>query len=123
MAPLFTDTVVFESPLVRIGAFRCPADYPGFEDTGPIQNDCFVFPRTAVRIEHEHEPAFATNANVITFYNRAQRYLRHRVSEQGDLCDWFAVDRGVAREITGARDDAPFDWTHRCCDAETYLAQ
>ena len=123
MTPLFSDTVVFDSPLVRIGAFRCAAEYPGFADTGPIQNDCFVFPRTAVRIEHEHEPAFATNANVITFYNRSDRYLRHRVSRQGDRCDWFAVERGIARELTGSDEDRPFAWTHRSCDSRTYLTQ
>jgi AraC-like DNA-binding protein len=123
VTPLFSDTLVFESPLVRIGAFRCAAEYPGFADTGPIENDCFVFPRTAVRIEHEHEPAFATNANVITFYNRSQRYLRHRVSERGDRCDWFAVERGIARELTGTEEDRPFAWTHRSCDSRTYLMQ
>jgi AraC family transcriptional regulator len=123
VTPLFTDAVVFDSPLVRIGAFRCAADYPGFQDTGPIQNDCFVFPRTAVRIEHEHEPAFATNANVITFYNRSQRYLRHKVSDQGDRCDWFAIDRAIAREITGADEEHPFAWTRRACDSRAYLAQ
>src|SRR5882724_2819272 len=64
--PKFSDTIVFESPLVRIGAFRCDRDYPGFQDTGPADNDCFVFPRTAVGIEHEHEPPFAANPNVVT---------------------------------------------------------
>jgi len=35
----------FESPLLRIVAFRCAAEDAGFEDTGPIRNDCFVVPR------------------------------------------------------------------------------
>ncbi len=82
-APLFSDTLVFESSLVCIGAFRCQREYSGFQDTGPASHDCFVFPRTAVGIEHEHEPRFAANPNVITFYNKGQRYLRHAVSEQG----------------------------------------
>src|ERR1700744_5525789 len=96
--PLFRDTIVFESALVRIGAFRCDRAFPGFGDTGPAGNDCFVFPRTAVQIEHEHAPPFVANPNVVTFYNRSQHYLRHEISERGDRCDWFGVDREVARE-------------------------
>ena len=63
------DHIVFDSGLVRIGAFRCHPDHPSFEDSGPAQNYCFVFPRTAVKIEHEHEPVFVANPNVVTFYN------------------------------------------------------
>jgi AraC family transcriptional regulator len=125
--PAFSDTIVFESSLVRIGAFRCDRDYPGFRDTGPAMNDCFVFPRTAVRIEHEHEPPFAANPNVITFYNRAQRYIRHQISEQGDRCDWFGVDRDLARDavrgVDPAVEDNPFRCTRGRCDARTYFLQ
>jgi AraC-like DNA-binding protein len=123
----FSDTIVFESPLVRIGAFRCPPDYANFEDTGPIQNDCFVFPRTEVAIEHEHERPFAANPNVITFYNRDQRYRRRRISNRGDCCEWFAVDRAVARDATRTVDpsieDGPFPWTRAHCDARIYYMQ
>jgi len=123
----FTDTTIFESPLVRIGAFRCDPDYAGFEDTGPIQNDCFVFPRTEVKIEHEHEHAFAANPNVVTFYNRAQRYRRHRISDRGDRCDWFSIDRALIREAVRTVDpkveEDPFPWTRGRCDASTYFLQ
>src|SRR5947199_686421 len=119
----FSNTVVFETPLVKIGAFRCASEYSGFEDTGPAKNDCFVFPRTAVQIEHEHEPAFAANPNIITFYNRGQRYLRHRVSERGDCCDWFAVERTVARDAVRSAEEQPFQCTRLPSDAHTYLMQ
>ncbi len=125
--PQFSDTIVFESSLVRIGAFRCDRDYAGFQDTGPANNDCFVFPRSAVGIEHEHEPPFAANPNVITFYNRGQRYLRHGVSDEGDRCDWFGIDRQIARDaVRAARGDnpeQPFQWTRSLCDSRTYLHQ
>ena len=125
--PAFSDSIVFESPVVRIGAFRCDRDYRGFHDTGPAMNDCFVFPRTAVAIEHEHEPPFAANPNVTTFYNRGQRYLRHEISVQGDRCDWFGIDRETAREavrtLDAAVEDAPFRRTRGRCDARTYFLQ
>jgi len=81
------DRVVFESDMVRMGAFRCHPDNPSFQDTGPAQNYCFVFPRTAVEIQHEHEPAFVANPNVVTFYNAGQAYWRNPISPEGDRCD------------------------------------
>lgn len=127
MAELFSDAIVFESALVRVGAFRCASDYPRFQNTGPVRQDCFVFPRTAVQIEHEHEAPFAANPNVVTFYNRAQQYVRHKVSEQGDRCDWFGIDRDLAREIVSGAglkvDEMPFLRTRAGCDARTYLLQ
>ncbi len=125
--PQCNDSVVFETALVRIGAFRCDRDYAAFSDTGPINHDCFVFPRTAVAIEHEHEPTFAANPNVVTFYNRGQHYLRHVISEEGDRCDWFSINRDVMREAIRGRGlpehDNPFTWTRGNCDSQTYLQQ
>ncbi|HLK65362.1 MAG TPA: AraC family transcriptional regulator [Bryobacteraceae bacterium] len=125
--PLFSDTVVYESPLVRIGAFRCHGAYPGFRDTGPAQNDCFVFPRTAVQIEHEDAPPFVANPNTVTFYNRSQCYQRQGISEHGDRCDWFGVRRDLAREAVRTVDpkveDTPFRWHRGPSDPRTYLLQ
>jgi AraC-like DNA-binding protein len=124
---LFSNTVVYESALIRIGAFRCDRAYRGFRNTGPAQNDCFVFPRTAVQIEHEDAPPFVANANVVTFYNRSQIYERREISDRGDRCDWFAVRRDLALEAvraTGAEaEEAPFQWHRGRCDAKTYLLQ
>lgn len=125
--PSFSDTVIYRSPLISIGAFRCDRHHPAFRDTGPAQNDCFVFPRTAVLIEHEDAPVFVANPNIVTFYNRSQCYLRHEISERGDRCDWFGVRRDVAcdavRVIDPAERDAPFNWHRGRCDAPTYLLQ
>ena len=64
------DRIVFDSGLVRMGAFRCHPSHASFHDSGPPRNCCFVFPRTAVEIQHEHEAAFIANPNVVTFYNK-----------------------------------------------------
>jgi len=124
------DRVVFESDMVRIGAFRCHPDNPSFQNTGPAQNYCFVFPRTAVEIQHEHEPAFVANPNVVTFYNAGQVYWRNPISPEGDRCDWFGVEAGVIRDtIRGFHpevDDRPeqlFQCSRGWSDAETYLLQ
>ena len=125
--PLFSNTVVYESALIRIGAFRCDRTYSGFRNTGPAQNDCFVFPRTAVQIEHEDAPPFVASLNVVTFYNRSQVYERREISARGDRCDWFAVRRDLAleavRAIGAEAEDAPFRWHRGRCGAKTYLLQ
>jgi len=124
------DRVFFESGIVRVGAFRCHPEQPCFHDTGPIRHCCFVFPRTAVEIQHEHEPAFVTNANVVTFYNVGQVYWRNPISPKGDNCDWFGVDpelvRHAVREFDPCvdnRPERPFQLSHGWSDAATYLLQ
>jgi len=124
------DRVVFESDMVRIGAFRCHPDNPSFQDTGPAQNYCFVFPRTAVEIQHEHEPAFVGNPNVVTFYNAGQPYWRNAISPEGDRCDWFGMEPCVVRDAVRGfypdvdeRRDRLFQFSRGWSDAQTYLLQ
>ncbi len=124
------DRIVFESDLVRIGAFRCHPEHPSFQDTGPAGNYCFVFPRTAVEIQHEDEPAFVANPNVVTFYNAGQVYWRNPISPEGDRCDWFGVDPGLVRDALRAYDsvvdDRPerlFQFSRGWSDAQSYLLQ
>jgi AraC-like DNA-binding protein len=125
-----SDRLVFASDLVRIGAFRCRPDDPDFADSGPARHDCFVFPRTAVAIHHEHEPAFVANSNVVTFYDRGVPYRRRAISARGDHCDWFAVDRDVVRDIVSTLDPAAphagrrvFPCSRALADGRTYLQQ
>ena len=123
--------VVFESGLIRIGAFRCRPDHPLFHEAGqPAENCFFVFPRTAVEIQHEHEAPFVANPNVVTFYNPGQAYRRNAISPEGDLCDWFSVQPEFARDLIreidlriDGRPAWPFFRSHAWSDAPTYLLQ
>lgn len=132
MAPLQPrfDRIVFETGLVRIGAFRCEPAHPSFHDTGPAENYCFVFPRTAVEIQHEHESAFVANPKVVTFYNAGQRYGRDAISPEGDHCDWFGVEPRLVRDAVKVFDprvddraERPFLLTRGWACASTYLLQ
>ena len=124
------DEIVFETGLIRIAAFRCHPEDPSFHDTGPASNYCFVFPRTSVEIQHEHEPAFVANPNVVTFYNSGQRYQRNPISPEGDCCDWFGIAPDLVRDVIAAVDaragdrmEQPFGISHGKADAPTYLFQ
>ena len=123
------DHVVFATECVTIGAFRCAANHPSFRNSGPISDDCFVFPRTTVVIQHDHARAFVADPTVITLYNRRQEYERRVVCADGDRCDWFAVSRDLLRAALLDRDpsaaeaERPIRFTHARADAPVYLEQ
>lgn len=96
--------VLHASELVCVGRFRCPTNHPRFNDSGPTKWFCFVFPRTAVWIEHEGSAPFVADANVIPLYNRGRPYQRRAISRHGDRTDWFAVAPGLLREMLARYD-------------------
>ncbi len=125
----FERTLV-QTQSVQVGAFRCYPDHPCFHDTGPATSFCFVFPRTAVEIQHEHERAFVANPNVVTFYNQGQAYRRNAIGNEGDRCDWFGVSADIARDVIRSYDptvdnrpECPFRFTRGFAQAPIYLAQ
>jgi AraC-like DNA-binding protein len=124
------DTQLYRSTVVTIASFRAEPSHPGFRDSGPAENHIIVFPRTSVRIRHPGRAPFVTNPNVVTFYNKDQVYLRDRVTEEGDRCDWFAVERSILLDAVRRHDpaavdrpDRPFQFTHGPADAGSYLLQ
>jgi AraC-like DNA-binding protein len=123
------DRLVFESASVTVGAFRCSPTHPLFSDSGPIEHDCFVFPRTSVVISPEDSRPFVADPTIVTLYNKNQRYRRKAVSPQGDRCDWFGVNSGLLREALAVYDraaaehDRPIQYSHAAVDAMTYLKQ
>jgi AraC-like DNA-binding protein len=129
LMPAAADRVIFSTECVTIGAFRCAVDHPSFRNSGPIQNDCFVFPRTAVVIQHDNARAFVADPTTVTLYNRRQQYERCLVSPDGDRCDWFAVSPELLRaalldvDPVAAEAERPIRFTHAPADAATYLEQ
>jgi AraC-like DNA-binding protein len=124
------DTVLYESPLLRIGRWRCPASHPWFVNSGPVAEACFVFPREPVWIAHEHERPFVADANTVTYYNTGQCYERRRLGDRGDRCEWFALADDAMRDSLAAvdpdvrgRDERPFTFTHGPADPASYLLQ
>jgi AraC-like DNA-binding protein len=121
---------VYRSPLVRVGRWRCPANNPIFTDSGPTRDTFFVFPREAVWIQHAGSAPFVADANIVTYYNRGQIYTRHKLSDRGDQCEWFAVAPEAVAETLAVhepaaidRRDQPFRFTHGPSDPDSYLRQ
>jgi AraC-like DNA-binding protein len=124
------DVEVFQSPLVRIGRWRCPAEHPIFNDSGPIPEALFVFPRGGVWIQHDSGRPFVADANTVAYYNKGQCYTRRRLSEWGDQCEWFAVAPEAVAETLAQHEPAaidrperPFCFTHGPSDPKSYLRQ
>lgn len=103
------DTIVYSGDGVAVGAFRCRPDHPLFEDSGPIRNHCFVFPRTAVEIQHANGAPFLGDPTVITLYNPGQRYRRRVTSPEGDHCDYYVVSTSIMHEMLQHYDPAALD--------------
>ena len=73
------DRIVFATPTVRVGAFRCPVDDPRFRDSGPIQGNLIVFPRRGVWIRQAGSRPLVADPRVVTIYNRGRQYDRAAV--------------------------------------------
>ncbi len=124
------DVVVFASPLLRVGRWRCPADHPDFLDSGPASDALFVFPRQSVWIQHAGGRPFVADPNTVTYYNKGQRYRRRQLSERGDHGEWYAVAPEAIADTLAVHEPAaidrverPFRFTHGPGDAGSYLRQ
>lgn len=124
------DVVVFTSPLVRVGRWRCPAENPIFTNSGPISEALFAFPREGVWIQHDGAAPFVADANTVTYYNKGQSYTRRKLGAWGDQCEWFGVAPAAIAETLSAHEPAvmdrphrPFRFTHGPSNPQSYLRQ
>lgn len=105
--------ILFQSALAQVGQFRCPTSHPRFGDSGPAKSYCFVFPRTAVWIQHDGAPAFVADSTVVPLYNPGHPYRRRRISREGDRTDWFGVGPHALRDALAIHGLAAADAEHR----------
>lgn len=124
------DKVIYQSPHLTIGLFRARPWEPRFENSGPIKGYLLVFPRTSVSITHVGREPVITSPNVVMFYNLGQEYRRGKVSERGDVCEWFSFHPSVIVEALKGYDqsaedraDRPFPFTHGPSDPQTFFHQ
>jgi AraC-like DNA-binding protein len=124
------DTLIYQSAILSVGLFRVQPWEPRFANSGPIKAYLLVFPRTSVTITHAGREPVVTSPNVVMFYNHGQEYRRGKVSERGDVCEWFAFHPDVIVDALKGYDctvvehaDRPFRFTHGPSDPTTFLRQ
>ncbi|MGH2543419.1 MAG: helix-turn-helix transcriptional regulator [Ardenticatenaceae bacterium] len=125
------ERVIFESRIGQIGVFRNGPYSAAFRGTARIHGAYLVvFPRTSVCITHAGLEPVIADPNVVMFYNDGQLYRRSRVSERGDLCEWFGFPPGVIRETLSSYDPPAterevelFQLTHGPSNPHVYLVQ
>lgn len=124
------EIMCYEGQTMVIGTFYCPPTHPRFQDTGPIGGYTIVFPRTSVTIAHDGRAPIVADPNVVMFYNQGQLYRRGKISEQGDLCDWFGFGQTAVIEAIRAHDPTvderwltPFCFTHGPAASAIYIQQ
>lgn len=124
------DTVLYASPVLRVGAFRLPPGAPDFRDTGPIREPLLVFPRNCVRITQAGRAPVVSTPGVVMLYNADQAYTRAPVSPDGDRCEWFAPAPDVLQGALQAfspraaeQPRAPFADSHAPGEGRGYLLQ
>ena len=124
------DRIIARTPMLEVGAFHAPVDHPSFRDSGPIERNIFVFPRTSVSIRHADAEPFVADPTVVTFYNRGQVYSREPVSSRGDRCERFSFDAAVVSQVAEhfdpaveSRPDQPFVFRRGPCDRRSCLLE
>jgi len=126
----YIDQIIFQSSLVEVGIFRCRPWYPHFDTAGAINHHLIVFPRTSVRITQAGYEPLITDPNVVVFYNQGQDYRREKISERGDICEWFAYDEALVIQALSFYDprvkdrpQSPFRMSYGPSDPSIYLLQ
>jgi AraC-like DNA-binding protein len=121
--------LVFDSPMLRMGSFRCPVTHAAFETAGDIDTFHVCFPRTAVWLEYENAPRFVADASRATLYNPRQNFRRARISPEGDQTDWIAFEDCLVRDVVAqfspgdAESERPFRFGVADICQSVYMAQ
>lgn len=122
--------VVFESSLLRIGLWRCRPWHDLFRRDREAQGHYIVFPRSSVYITPSGRSRIVADPNVVMFYNKHQTYQREKLSDVGDICEYFGFDDSALLEMMQqhtpgllGKPESPFPVTHGPSDPQSYLLQ
>jgi AraC-like DNA-binding protein len=92
------ERVIFSSPVMCAGLFRCPPDDEHFPGGRPCSAHSVVFPREPVWIQHERGRRFLVDPSLAALYNRGETYRRWSVAGRPDRCDWLAFPDALLRD-------------------------
>ena len=121
---------IYRGMYFTIGQFRRGPKHPNFGGPHLIHGTLVVFPRTSVTITHAGKDPVIADPNIVMFYNDSQVYSRKKLSNHGDLCEWFGFDSRLVADairVFDARVDdhpcEPFLFSHGPSNPTSYLLQ
>jgi AraC family transcriptional regulator len=121
---------IYDGAFFSIGQFRRGPKHSNFHGPHHIDGTLIVFPRTSVTITHAGKGPVVADPNTVMFYNDGQIYSRDKLSDKGDLCEWFGIDPKLVadaiRSFDAHIDDHPFEpfqFSHGPSDTPSYLLQ
>lgn len=121
---------IYDGAFFSVGQFRRGPKHPNFGGPHQVGGTLIVFPRTSVTITHAGKEPVLADPNTVMFYNDGQVYSRAKLSDKGDLCEWFGFDHKLVadaiRSFDAHVDDRrckPFQFTHGASDTTSYLLQ
>ena len=121
---------IYDGAFFSIGQFRLRPEHANFGGPHQIGDTLIVFPRTSVTITHAGKEPVVADPNTVMFYNDGQVYSRGKLSDKGDLCEWFAfaptLVADAIRSFDAYVDDHPFEpfqFSHGPSDTTSYLLQ
>jgi AraC-like DNA-binding protein len=122
--------LIHQGTFFSIGQFRRGPKHAKFGGMHQIGGTLVVFPRTSVTITHAGQEAVVADPNTVMFYNDGQVYSRCKLSDKGDLCEWFGYDASLVAEAVRSFDSyvddhpcQPFQFSHGPSDPASYLLQ
>ena len=121
---------IYEGHFISIGQFRRGPKHRDFGGSHQIGGTLIVFPGTPVTITHVGKEPVVADPNTVMFYNDGQVYSRQKLSDKGDLCEWFRFDPALVADAIRAFDahvdndpGTPFRFSHGPSDTTSYLLQ
>jgi AraC-like DNA-binding protein len=121
---------IYAGASISIGQFRRGPKHWNFKGPHQIGGTLIVFPRTPVTITHAGQTPVLADLNTVMFYNDGQIYSRDRLSDKGDLCEWFRFHPRLVADAIRAFDPyvddnpcMPFRFSHGPSDTRSYLLQ
>lgn len=121
LAPV--EQLLFRSPLVKVGQFRCTVADPSFPRTAPLDNDLFALARRPLWWRRGHGAFRYIEPGGVLLHHAGTDFERGSAPAQEDFSDWFGVRPAVFREVLGRHGLCPYrlggamvarpDWRYR----------
>ena len=121
---------IYDGAYFSVGQYRRGPKHLNFGGPHQIDGTLIVFPRTSVTITHAGKEPVVADPNIVMFYNNRQIYSRHKLSDKGDLCEWFGFNSELVADAIRSFDayvddhpSEPFQFSHGPSDTDSYLLQ